>query len=173
MNKKAAKYLGLARIALGSIFLWAFFDKLFGLGFSTCRDPKTDVVNTMCEKAMINGGSPTTGFLKGATHGPFADFYQSMAGSQLVDILFMSGLLLIGIALVLGIGIKLATLFGSLLMLMMWSSMLPPENNPILDEHIVYILVLLTIGAANADQKFGLRSWWVKLPTVKRLPILQ
>ena len=36
---KALYALALARISLGLIFLWAFFDKLWGLGFATCRDP--------------------------------------------------------------------------------------------------------------------------------------
>lgn len=49
----AARYLlaGI-RIALGFIFLWAFLDKVFGLGFST---PSA--------KAWINGGNPSQGFL--------------------------------------------------------------------------------------------------------------
>src|SRR5690625_6651809 len=56
--------LGLVRIFIGFYFLWAFADKLLGLGFST---PK--------EGAWINGGSPTTGFLGGSIEGgnPFAD----------------------------------------------------------------------------------------------------
>src|SRR5690625_3160916 len=50
--------LGLVRIFIGFYFLWAFADKLLGLGFST---PK--------EGAWINGGSPTTGFLGGSIEG--------------------------------------------------------------------------------------------------------
>jgi hypothetical protein len=44
------------RIALGLTFLWAFFDKLFGLGFSTCRDASTNVVTVMCEQSWYQGG---------------------------------------------------------------------------------------------------------------------
>jgi len=68
------------RIFIGLIFLWAFFDKTFGLGFAT-----------NLENAWINGGSPTTGFLAHATNGFFAPFFQSLAGSALVDWLFMLG----------------------------------------------------------------------------------
>lgn len=64
------------RLAIGFTFLWAFFDKLLGLGFSTCRDASTNVVNVMCEQSWYQGGSPTAGFLKFATKGPLADFYQ-------------------------------------------------------------------------------------------------
>lgn len=164
--------LALARIGLGFVFLWAFFDKLFGLGFATCRDPKTDVVSTMCEKAWINGGSPTDGFLKFAAKGPFADLYSNLVGNQIVAFLFMAGLLLIGVTLVLGIGVKIAAISGSLMLLMMWSAVLPPENNPVIDDHIIYIFTLMAIKHANDNQRLGLGSWWAKQSLVKQYPVL-
>lgn len=166
-------YWAAARIALGITFLWAFLDKLFGLGFATCRDAKTDVVATMCEKAWINGGSPTEGFLQFATKGPLADLYQSMAGNPLVDILFMAGLGLIGATLILGIGIRVAAVSGAIMMIMMWSATLLPANNPLIDEHIIYAIVLLGILSANKNQKWGLRELWVKQSLVKRFPIIE
>jgi hypothetical protein len=69
-NDKTPYVLAVARISLGLTMLWAFFDKLWGLGFSTCRDAKTGVVTQMCSKAWVNGGSPTTSFLKFAAKGP-------------------------------------------------------------------------------------------------------
>ncbi len=165
--------LGLSRITLGFVFLWPFFDKLFGLGFSTCRDAKTSEVTTMCSKAWIHGGSPTTGFLKFAAKGPFKGFYNGLAGNHLVDVVFMVALLLIGVALIAGIATKLATIGGSLLLFMMWTAALLPENNPILDEHIVYILVLMLVLHGNDNQKFGLKDWWAKQTLTKKLPILK
>lgn len=165
--------LALARISLGLVFLWAYFDKMFGLGYSTCRDVKTDAVTTLCSKAWINGGSPTDGFLKFAAKGPLKDFYNGLAGNQFIAVLFMLGLLFIGVALVTGIGVKIATVSGSLLLIMMWSAVLPPENNPLLDDHIVYILLLQVIMFGNANQKLGLGSWWAKQSFVKKMPILQ
>ena len=119
----------LLRIALGLIFLWAFFDKLFGLNFATPS-----------ERAWIAGGSPTSGFLANAVHGPLKVFYNSLAGNPVVDWLFMLGLLFIGLSLVLGILTNIACYSGALLMLSMWSSLLPPDNHPFLDEHIIYLL---------------------------------
>ena len=172
-NANGRLAMALARISLGFIFLWAFFDKLIGLGFATCRDPKTDVVTRMCSKAWLEGGSPTEGFLKFATKGPLADFYQGLAGIALIDWLFMIGLLLIGVALIFGIGMRIATITGSLLLLMMWSAALPPANNPIIDDHIVYIFVLLALSATNNQQVIGLRSWWTKQAIVKKYPVLE
>lgn len=138
--------LGLARIALGWIFFWAFIDKVFGLGFTTTP-----------EAAWINGGSPTTGFLKFGTSGPFADIFKSMAGSPIVDGLFMVGLLGIGVALMLGISVRFASYMGVLMLFMMWLAVLPPEHNPIIDDHIIYSLVLLAIAHAPS-QPFSLRN---------------
>ena len=58
---------------MGFIFLWAFLDKTFGLGVATPAD-----------KAWIAGGSPTTGFLSNAVQGPFATFFNSLAGVPVV-----------------------------------------------------------------------------------------
>lgn len=120
------------RIALSFIFLWAFIDKLFGLGFAT----KT-------ENSWIQGASPTSGFLANATQGPFADFFQGLAGQGWVDWLFMAGLLGIGLAFLLNKYIKFASIAGAVLMLLMYLAALPPQNNPLIDEHIIYILVFL------------------------------
>lgn len=165
------------RIAIGLIFLWAFVDKMVGLGYATCRvtDPvaKTETVNVLCEKSVAKGGSPTTGFLKFGTDGPLADFYQDLAGNTVVDFLFMAGLLLIGLALISGIGVKVAAVTGSLLLMMMWSAVLPPANNPVLDDHIVYALVLIGIMLANKEQVWGLGKWWQKQNIVKNFPVLE
>lgn len=161
------------RIGLGFTFFWAFLDKMFGLGFATCRDAATSVINSGCADAWTQGGSPTTGFLKFATKGPFADFYQGLAGSSTVDLLFMAGLFGVGLGLILGIGVKLSSITGMLILALMWSATLWPANNPILDEHIIYIFVLAGLYHNNSSQKWGLRSWWIKRPIVKNLPILE
>lgn len=173
LDHSGVKVWALLRMSIGSIFLWAFVDKLVGLGYATCRDAATDKVTTMCSKAWLEGGSPTLGFLKFGTDGPFADFYQGLAGNAFIDWLFMIGLLAIGVALILGIGVRIAAITGSLLLFMMWTAVLPPENNPVLDDHIIYILVLAGIYRTNGTQVWGLRNWWVKKSFVKKLPILE
>lgn len=172
-NERAMKIWGVTRISLGFIFLWAFFDKLIGLGFATCRDKATDVVSVMCDSAWLQGGSPTFGFLNFGTSGPFADFFQSMAGNTLVDWLFMIGLLGIGLALILGIGMRIATYSGALMMVLMYLAAMPSANNPIIDDHIVYALVLFGLLAQDENQKYGFGSSWRKLDIVKKYPILR
>lgn len=150
------------RLGIGWIFLWSFLDKLFGLGFSTVPD-----------KAWIQGVSPTTSFLKFGTHGPFSEIFQDLAGCVIVDWLFMMGLLFVGLALILGIGVKIAGYFGSLMMLLIWLSLFPPEHNPFLDEHIIYIIIFLGLGVTESGQWFGLGKWWASTALVKKYPILE
>ena len=150
------------RIALGLIFLWAFIDKVFGLGFSTARDA-----------AWIHGGSPTTGFLLYATKGPFASFFQSLAGNTLIDWLFMIGLLVIGLALITGIFVKLASATGALMLLFMWLAVLPPEHHPFLDDHLIYLLVLIGFIVVHAGKHLGFGTWWTHHKLVKKYPILE
>lgn len=153
----------LLRVSLGFIFLWAFLDKLVGLGFATAS-----------EKAWIVGSSPTIGFLKFGTEGKmFESFFQPLGGNPLIDILFMVGLLLIGVALILGVGIRIASIAGSILLFLMWLASLPLENNPLIDDHIVYIIVLLGIMQVQAGDFFGFGKAWSKSSLVKKYPLLK
>ncbi len=131
----------LLRFAMSFIFLWAFFDKVFGLGFSKTAD-----------KAWIHGGSPTSGFLTFGVKGPFVDIFHSLAGVAVVDWLFMLGLLFVGLTLVFNKFVKWGCLAGSLMMLLMYLALLLPANNPIIDEHIIYILVLILLAFKSEEK---------------------
>ena len=159
----AARYVwaGL-RIALGWIFLWAFLDKTFGWTFSTER-----------ESAWVNGGSPTEGFLTFGTTGPFAGFYQDIAGAAWADALFMVGLAGIGVALLAGIGLRIAAAAGALLMVLMWSAALPPETNPFMDDHLIYAGLLVGLALVGAGNTLGFGRSWSRLPLVQRWPWLK
>ncbi len=150
------------RVAMGWMFLWAFLDKVFGLGFATVP-----------EKAWIQGGSPTFGFLKFGSKGPFTDFFQLLAGQPVVDWLFMLGLLFIGLALILGIFMKIASYSGALMVFLMWLAVLPPEHNPFLDDHLIYVVLLIALGIIKAGQYFGLGKWWTKTKFVKKYPLFE
>ncbi len=159
--KNAWMALAITRIVLGFVFVWAFLDKTFGLGFAT--KPTA---------AWVAGGSPTTGFLKFGVneHSPLKEFFTSLAGQPWVDWLFMLGLLGIGVALVLGIGLRIAAVAGTALLFMMWAALVPLENNPLIDDHIVYALVLWVM--AFGRRELSLAGWWLKQPSVKKQPWL-
>lgn len=155
-------FLALLRISMGWIFLWAFIDKLFGLGFATAAD-----------KSWLAGNSPTYGFLKFATSGPLKPLFESLAGNLFIDWLFMLGLLGIGVALTLGIARKLSTLSGSLLLLLMWLAAFPPKNNPFIDEHIIFIFVIQLLFQLHSGEVLGFGKWWSETSLVKKFPLLK
>lgn len=163
----AARALAALRITFGLTFLWAFFDKLFALGYATGADDRFGPA------AFIHGGSPTEGFLKFGSKGPFADFYQSIAGAAWADWAFMIALAGIGVAMTFGIGMRLAGFGGALLYLMMWTVALPPENNPVLDEHILGAISLVALALANAGAVWGFGKRWASSRIVERFPVLR
>ena len=162
----------LLRIGLGLIFLWAFLDKLFGLGFATCRD-KAGEIHTLCSSSWLDGGSPTTGFLGKAVKGPFADFYHNLAGNALVDWAFMAGLLVVGIGLTLCIWIRAAAAIAIIMLALMWSALLWPANNPVLDDHIIYIVALFGIFGTADQARWSLQGWWQAMALAKKFPFLR
>jgi thiosulfate dehydrogenase (quinone) large subunit len=139
---------GVTRIGIGFIFLWAFLDKLFGLGKSTRK-----------ASAWVNGGSPTRGYLS-SLDGTFADEFKRVAGKGWADWLFMIGLAGLGIALILGIGMYVAAITGTILLFLMWLTALPIASNPFLDEHLIYAFVIIAVAVSGAGLRWSLAPWW-------------
>lgn len=165
------RMLSVTRIALGFVFLWAFFDKLLALGFSTGKDAETGVVDYFGPKAWISGGHVTEGYLVygGNPDSPFNDFFVELGAERWTDVPFMLGLLGIGLALMLGIGTKVGAWAATAMLLFMYATQMMPSTNPILDDHIVYALAALAIVYVELSrQSIGLGSWWRKLPIVKK-----
>lgn len=152
---------GVTRIALGLLFLWDFLDRLLGLGLPTPP-----------QGAWVDGASPTQGFL-GGVDGWLAGPFRAMAGNPVVDVLFMAGLLGVGLALVLGIGVRVAAASGALMMLLLWLSTLPQPVHPVVDQHLVFALVLVGLALDKAGHALGLGGWWTRLALVRRHPWLE
>mgnify|MGYP003634706016 CR=1 FL=1 len=158
--------LSILRLGTGFIFLWAFLDKTFGLGFST-----------PVERAWVNGGTPSQGFLNSdAVVGPLKGFFASIA-SPLTDVLFMAGMLGIGVAVMLGIGLRVSAVAGSVIMVFMYLAEWPfaaltASNNPLVDYHIIYALALIAVAATYAGDTWGFGVPWRKLAIVRSQPWL-
>jgi thiosulfate dehydrogenase [quinone] large subunit len=158
-----ARYVWAAtRLSLGFVFIWAFMDKLLGLGHETAG-----------KQAWIHGGHPTMGFLKFSAAGPLKGFYHDIAGAAWADWLFMLGLAGIGVALMLGIGMRIAAAAAAVMLVMMWSVVLPPENNVFMDDHLIYALLVIGLALVSAGNTFGLGRRWAKTALVQRFPILK
>lgn len=165
------------RLLLGWSFLWAFLDKFFGLGFATCRAADSPSIDFGCDAAMINGGSPTYGYLNFATEGSHTGFaFDWMAPSapdaiNVTDALFMAVLLLGGLALMLGIAVRTAAIGGAILMAFMFlAGDVWPENNPINSSHVVEMVAFAGIAIVGPGW-FSLQRWVDRvIPLLGRIP---
>lgn len=166
-SRAARLSLAMVRLGFGFTFLWAFFDKLLALGYATGR-AEDGTVDRFGDAAWIHGGSPTEGFLKFGADGPFQGFYNDIAGAAWADWLFMAGLLGIGLALTVGIGMRVAAVAGAALYVLMWSVVLPPVNNPVIDEHILGALTLVALALTHAGDTWGLGKVWTRTGLVGR-----
>jgi thiosulfate dehydrogenase [quinone] large subunit len=160
------------RIGTGFVFLWAFLDKTFGLHYST-----------LPASAWIHGGSPTKGFLASLSAGPFTSMFHSWAGQGWADWLFMAGLLGIGLALIAGVGVRIAAVSGIVLVAFMWTAVWPlaqhaaggaltGSTNPLVDEHVMDALALIVVAVAGTASRVGFGALWAKLPFVQRHRVL-
>ena len=160
LTHAAARSLAVLRFATGFVFLWAFLDKTFGFGYAT-----------PAERAWINGGSPTKGFLSSLETGPFVNFFHSIAGTGWANWLFMLGLLGIGLALILGVGLRIGAASAILMMGFMWVAEWPlaaGSSNPIVDYHVVYAISAVVLALTYAGHTWGLGRLWAKLPLVQK-----
>ncbi len=173
------RVLGALRLLVGFEFLWAFFDKAFGLGFAT---EKAD--------AWVNGGNPTAGALWFALKGPFKGFYEGITGASAtfaadgtpltmvpphawVNYVYMGALLLIGLGLMTGVMTRLAAVGAIVWMAIFYTATaIWPDYNPFYDVHVLSIVVLVAIIIANAGLYLGLGKVWQRFEGVKKHPIL-
>lgn len=91
----------------------------------------------------------------------------------------MIGLLGIGLALLLGIGMRVAATCTAVLLAFMWLAEWPPaqvsaageatsSTNPLIDSHLVYLVVVLVLTIHAAGDTWGLGRWWATLGSVDR-----
>ncbi len=96
-----------------------------------------------------------------------------MAGAAWADTLFMLGLLGIGVSLTLGVATRAGAACGVVLYVLMWTVALPPETNPVLDDHVLGAVTLMALLLLNAGDTWGLGSRLARHPLVERFPALR
>ena len=183
-EKRAHVVWELLRIATGWTFLWAFLDKLFGFGVSTCGDTMNDAGETiagevMCDLAFLAGGAPTYGVLEFATESSkTGDLFSWMApagpfSQSVVDYLFMFGLGAIGLSLLFGFMVRIGAIACVVMYVFMYLAIAVfPENNPIWDDHLLGALVAVGLIFGNAGSTLGVGSAWRKVSFVEPRPYL-
>ncbi len=106
-------------------------------------------------------------YLSNAT-GPFAVWFQSLAGNTAIDLLNMYGQLLIGLGLVFGLMVRPAAFFGALLMLLYYFAQFTQNTaHGFIDSHLIYACIFLLLLSGGFGHVWGLDG------VVGRQPSLQ
>lgn len=110
---------------------------------------------------VLNPEWSAAGYLNSAK--TFAGIYQWFARPEVlptINFLNEWGLTLLGAALILGVAVRLASVPGALLMVLYYFPVLQfpiaGAHSYVVDEHVVYALVLLLLGAMSAGRVWGL-----------------
>lgn len=148
-NKLSSLSLAALRIALGGLFFYAGITKVFNPAWSAAgylNNAKTfpELFHWFAQPGIL----------------PFINFVNEW------------GLTLLGISLILGVAVRLSSLLGAALMMLYYLPVLdfpyPNAHSYIVDEHIIYALVLVFFAVVRAGRVYGLDKIW----TASRYPNL-
>jgi thiosulfate dehydrogenase [quinone] large subunit len=152
----------------------SFKSKSFHISFILLRLVTGGVFLEAGLHKIIEGFS-AAGYLANGT-GPFASWFASMVpAADVLSVLVIVSETLIGIALIFGVFVRLASLSGAVMMLLYYLPYLPPANSWI-DEHIILIFVFVVIIFSGSGYFFGIDRWslslesrWPRLRFILRL----
>lgn len=141
----------LLRVSLGVLFLYS--------GLSKISNPQWSAA----------------GYLKGAE--TFASFYAWLMQPGLLPLVnFINewGQLLLGVSLLLGIGVRLSSVLGAVLMMLYYFPELKfpyaGKHGFLVDEHVIYAQILLLLAVVRAGRIYGLEEWCFSLPLCSKIP---
>ncbi|SEO60455.1 thiosulfate dehydrogenase [quinone] large subunit [Halogranum amylolyticum] len=151
------RWFGYALLGLRVVMGWTFFYA----GITKVLDPEWSA----------------SGFLLNAipAGNPFAGFWPMLANEYVgvIDPLNAWGLTLVGLALLLGAFVRWAAFWGAVMMLFYWAASLPLENGLVIDDHLVYALLLFGLGAFGAGRLLGLDAVIEETEFVRQTPALR
>ncbi len=112
---------------------------------------------------------------------PLMGTWSAMAGNPVVDQLVMWGLTLTGLGLVLGAFVRWNAFWGAVMMLFFWAASLtgglaqglPVAHGWVVDDHVVYAVLLFGLGAFGAGRILGLDRYLESTAVVERYPVLR
>lgn len=124
-------------------------------------------------RQIPDAGWSAAGFMSRAAH--FSGFYTFLSTPPLINIIdaFIPWLhLLLGLALILGVFMRLAAVVGSVLMVLY---LLPRIEFPgvVTDPHIFYLLIMIYLASIGAGRFWGLQGRVDKLDPLERHPRLR
>jgi len=151
VSKKEKVIVLLLRLSLGWIFLYSGFIKVTSPSWSA------------------------EGLLKSAhTLQPLYQWFLTPSILPTINFINEWGQLLLGVSLILGIGVRLSSILGVILLSLYYLAQLnfPYVNKTsyLIDEHVIYSLVLLYFAFTRAGRIYGIENWCANLPICRKIP---
>jgi thiosulfate dehydrogenase [quinone] large subunit len=158
----------IVRVAVGTIFLTAGVQKAF-----LSLEPFSAI-------GFLKFGTAGTPFLgapvEGVIYNPTNALWVSLAGNAAVmpfiNWMVVFGQIAIGLALILGVATRFASIMGTLMMLFFFLAAWEFEHG-IVNQHLTYALVTAFIGYIGAGRYFGLDGLIEKFAVVRQTPQLR
>ncbi|MFL5679903.1 MAG: DoxX family protein [Chloroflexota bacterium] len=168
LTKGQQRLVAILRIAVGTIFLSAGIEKFFlteggfsAAGFLKFGTSGSPILATPVDKVIYN-----------PTHG----FWVSLAGNAdlmaVVNTLVVFGQLAIGVALILGLATRFASIMGTLMMVFFFLAAWDFEFG-LVNQHLTYALITATLGYLGAGRVWGLDGVIEKMRIVRQTPQLR
>ena len=143
MDKQLKVAVFLSRISLGVLFFYAGITKVLNPSWSATE--------------YLNSAKTFPGLFQ---------WFASAGNLGWVNFVNEWGLTLVGVALIIGLLVKLASVGGGPLLNLYYLPVLSfpyaGEHSFLVDEHIIYITTFLVLFASNAGTVWGLDSWFQK-----------
>jgi len=148
-------FIGLGRIVIGIIFLWAGLEKLIGSGsqgFSAAGFLQYGTNGTL-------GWPFFTGDPAGHVFNPTASFWQGLATNEtamaIINPLVVFGQIGIGVSLILGLLTRFGAAMGTLMMLFFFVAAWDFQYG-IVNQHLTYAVVTFGLAVIGAGNFYGL-----------------
>ena len=147
-------FIGLARIVIGVIFLWAGLEKVLGSG--------PEGFSAAGFLAHGTGGSLGWPFVAAGTEGPFnptVDLWVGLSNNEsamsIINILVPYGQIGIGVSLILGLLTRFGAAMGTLMMIFFFFAAWDFEFG-IVNQHLTYAVVTFGLAVIGAGNFYGL-----------------
>ncbi len=108
--------------------------------------------------SKITSGWSASSYLAVA-NGPFAEWFRSLAGNGVIDMLNAWGLFFLGVALIVGLLTRPAAMLGILLMTLYYlAHFVDNTARGYIDQHVIYAAILALFAAGGAGHALGLNA---------------
>ncbi|HED04463.1 MAG TPA: DoxX family membrane protein [Candidatus Fraserbacteria bacterium] len=110
------------------------------------------------------------GFLPGVVRGPFAGPFVALWDSPVILYLVIWSAILVGIAMILGLFVRLAAIGGATMMLLFYIATIPPQFGWV-NQQLIFLLIFTLFPALGPGYQLGLDYFLI--PLRKRYPVLR